>query len=369
MITAIGLMSGTSCDGVDASIIKTDGVKKVEFIDNYYHPYEKKFRFRLKELKEKINQFSDIKKYRLDIDTLERELTLIHAKTVELLRKKLGSENKKIELVGFHGQTIFHSFKDKQSIQIGDGKLLSQLLNQNVVYNFRKKDISNGGQGAPLTPVFHQLLKNYLDFDFPVAFINIGGIANITYLNNQKILSFDTGPGNFLIDSIIQIKTKNEIQFDNNGDLAFKGTVDKNILETYLDDPFFSNSPPKSLDVNDFNISAIRTLKLEDAVATFSEFTVQSIIRSLNFLDPLPKKIILCGGGRKNKFIFERLKKLVKKIEIQKIDKYKNIDGDFIESQAFAYLAVRTLKKIPITFPETTGVAEPLVGGDLVLAK
>ena len=127
MITAIGLMSGTSCDGVDASIIKTDGVKKVEFIDNYYHPYEKKFRLRLKELKEKINQFSDIKKYRLDIDTLERELTLIHAKTVELLRKKLGSENKKIELVGFHGQTIFHSFKDKKSIQIGDGKLLSKL--------------------------------------------------------------------------------------------------------------------------------------------------------------------------------------------------------------------------------------------------
>ena len=199
-------------------------------------------------------------------------------------------------------------------------------------------------------------------------FVNIGGISNATYLGeNNKIVSLDTGPGNFLIDKILQLKSKNKIQFDKDGMIAFTGTVDKNILDSYLDDPYYEELPPKSLDVNDFNLSPLRSLSLKDSVATLSDLTSLTIVNSLNFFNDKPNEIILCGGGRNNKYIFERIK-ILSNILINNIDKY-GLDGDFIESQAFAYMSIRSYLKKPISFPETTGVLGPCSGGDFIKFK
>jgi len=368
LITSIGLMSGTSCDGIDASIIKSDGENEVHFIGNQFLPYDEKIKLKIRSLKEKINLIIDLEKNQLEINSLEKEITFLHAKIVNLIIEKYEIDKSKINIVGFHGHTIFHSFKQKKTKQIGDGKLLAQLNNLNVVNNFRENDINNGGQGAPLVPIFHKLLQIKLKLKIPLLFVNIGGISNLTYLgNDKKIVSFDTGPGNFLMDKILQLKSKNKFQFDKDGTIAFTGSVDKNILDSYLNDPYYDSLPPKSLDVNDFNLSPVRGLSLEDSVATLSELTSLTIVNALNFFNTKPKKIILCGGGRKNKYIFERIKKL-SNISTNNIDEYK-INGDFIESQAFAYLAIRSFLKKPISFPSTTGVERPTTGGDFIKFK
>jgi len=368
LITSIGLMSGTSCDGIDASIIKSDGENEVHFIGNQFLPYDEKIKLKIRSLKEKINLIIDLEKNQLEINSLEKEITFLHAKIVNLVIEKYEIDKSKINIVAFHGHTIFHSFKQKKTKQIGDGKLLAQLNNLNVVNNFRENDINNGGQGAPLVPIFHKLLQIKLKLKIPLLFVNIGGISNLTYLgNDKKIVSFDTGPGNFLMDKILQLKSKNKFQFDKDGTIAFTGSVDKNILDSYLNDPYYDSLPPKSLDVNDFNLSPVRGLSLEDSVATLSELTSLTIVNALNFFNTKPKKIILCGGGRKNKYIFERIKKL-SNISTNNIDEYK-INGDFIESQAFAYLAIRSFLKKPISFPSTTGVERPTTGGDFIKFK
>jgi len=365
LITSIGLMSGTSSDGIDASIIKSDGENKVHFIGNHFLPYEKRVKSKIRNLKEKINLILDLKKNILEIDDLEKEITLLHAGIVNLIIEKFELNKSEIDLIGFHGHTIFHNFKDKKTKQIGDARLLSQLTGLNVVYNFRKNDIKNGGQGAPLVPIFHKLLQIKLKLKMPLVFLNIGGISNLTHLNkDKKITSFDSGPGNFLIDKILQLKSNDKIQFDKEGMIAFTGNVDKNILDSYLSDPYYKSLPPKSLDVNDFNLGLLMSLNLKDSVATLSELTSLTIINALNFFSSKPVQIILCGGGRKNKYISERIKKL-SNIATNNIDTYK-INGDFIESQAFAYLAIRSFLKKPISFPGTTGVVKPTTGGDII---
>ena len=368
LIISIGLMSGTSTDGIDASIIKSDGENEVHFIGNQFLPYDEKIKLKIRNLKEKINLSIDLEKNKLEIDSLEREITLLHAKLVNLIIKKYEVINSKIKLIGFHGHTIFHSFKEKKTKQIGDGKLLSQLTKIDIVNNFRENDIKNGGQGAPLVPIFHKLLQTKLKLEMPLLFVNIGGISNVTYIGtSQEIISFDTGPGNFLIDKILQLKSKHKTQFDKDGMIAFTGTVNKNILDSYLSDPYYDSTPPKSLDVNDFNLSPLRSLSLENSVATLSELTSLTVVNALNFFNPKPNEIILCGGGRKNKYIFERIKKL-SNILTNNIDDYE-IDGDFIESQAFAYLAIKSFLKKPISFPKTTGVSKPSMGGDYIKFK
>tara|TARA_B110000444_G_scaffold238549_1_gene252226 strand:+ start:402 stop:1127 length:726 start_codon:yes stop_codon:yes gene_type:complete len=238
----------------------------------------------------------------------------------------------------------------------------------NVIYNFRENDLKNGGQGAPLVPIFHKLLQKKLQLKKPVVFVNIGGISNITYLDiNDDMVSFDTGPGNFLIDKLLQLKSNNKIQFDNKGTIAFKGRVDKIVLDSLLSDPYYDSLPPKSLDVNDFNLSSIRGLSVEDSITTLSELTALTIVNSLNFFPNKPREIILCGGGRKNEYIFERIKKRSNILTVN-IDDYK-VNGNFIESQAFAYLAIRSFFNKPITFTKTTGVSRPTKGGSLIEFK
>jgi len=368
LITAIGLMSGTSCDGIDASIIKTDGEDRLDLIGDYFFPYEEKSRFKIRKFKEKIDKISDLENNKSEANDLEKMITLLHYKAINLLLEKLKINKSEIDLVGLHGHTVFHSFYDKKTKQIGSGKALSKMTGLNVVYDFRENDLKNGGQGAPLVPIFHKLLQKILQIKMPVVFVNIGGISNLTFVDkNDEMISFDSGPGNFLIDKLLQLKSNDRIQFDENGEIAFKGRVNRSVLNTYLSDSYFDLFPPKSLDVNDFKLNPIRDLSFEDSIATLSELTALTISNSLNFFSNKPNEIILCGGGRKNKYIYERIKK-ISNILTSNIDGYK-INGDFIESQAFAYLAVRSFFKKPITFPKTTGVFKPTKGGKLVEFK
>tara|TARA_Y100000591_G_scaffold161878_1_gene139613 strand:+ start:40 stop:1161 length:1122 start_codon:yes stop_codon:yes gene_type:complete len=367
LFTTLGLMSGTSGDGVDASIISSNGIDQYSEITNKYFEYDNKIYENLHKLKSKILKSDDLKKNEDEINHLEREITLFHANIVNSFLKLV---DKKIDFIGFHGQTIYHNSMEKISKQIGDGNLLSQLTKKTVVYNFRQNDIQNGGEGAPLTPVFHNLIVKNKSIELPVIILNIGGIANVTAINDiDNLSSRDLGPGNCLIDEWIRTKTKNK--FDKNGEIANRGKINDLILNQALD--IFDNNQYQntlSFDINDFSLGFIRGLDLEDGAATLTEFT--GIIIAEGLLKFLPKfknnlcKVLVCGGGRKNSALIEIIKKKTfQKLIIQPIDDY-GIDGDYVESQAFAFLAVRSFLNLPITYPSTTGCNKPLTGGLIV---
>ena len=198
LYTSIGLMSGTSADGIDASIIQSDGENELVLINDLFLPYDEKIRSDIKILKEKVNSSLNLITFKKDLINLEKKLTFLNAKAVELVLKTSKIKRENLDIIGYHGQTIYHSFKDKLSKQLGDGKLLSQLSQSNLVYNFRANDIKNGGQGAPLTPIYHKLIYKKFKIDKPVFFVNIGGISNLTFIDQDKLISFDSGPGNVL---------------------------------------------------------------------------------------------------------------------------------------------------------------------------
>jgi len=366
--TALGLMSGTSGDGVDVSIISSDGVDQYSEIINKYFKYDQKIYENLHKLRLKILKSDDLKKNVNEISNFEREITLFHAKIVNNI---LEFTNKNIDFIGFHGQTIYHNPLEKISKQIGDGNLLSQLTKKTVIYNFRQNDIKNGGEGAPLTPVFHKLIVNQKKIKLPVCILNIGGIANVTAIGEQEknnFLSRDLGPGNCLIDEWIRNNTKNN--FDNDGKIASQGIINQLILNQALDN--FDNRPNQntlSFDTKDFSLGFVRGLSIEDGAATLTDFTGRIIGTGLLSLLSKEKeklwKILVCGGGRKNTTLIKKIKnRIPKNLVIQYIDDY-GIDGDYVESQAFAYLAIRSFLKLPITFPSTTGCKEPCTGGSI----
>tara|TARA_B100001063_G_scaffold81500_1_gene75859 strand:- start:384 stop:1511 length:1128 start_codon:yes stop_codon:yes gene_type:complete len=369
IFTALGLMSGTSGDGVDASIITSDGVNQYKEIVNKYFKYDPKLNENLLNLRAKILKLEDLKKNEEEINDLEKRITLFHAKVVF---ETLKLTKKKINIIGFHGQTIYHNSVEKTSKQIGDGNLLSQLTKKIIICNFRQNDIDNGGEGAPLTPVFHELIIKKRKIELPVCILNIGGISNVTAIseiNNNSFSSRDLGPGNCLIDEWIRNNTKNK--FDDKGKIAKKGKVNELILNQALDN--FYNGPYQdalSFDTKDFSQGFVRGLNLEDGASTLTEFTA-NIIRSrlLAFLPEVEKnfwKILICGGGRKNFYLIERIKhKTPKNLSIESIDDY-GVNGDYVESQAFAYLAIRSFLKLPISFPSTTKCKEPTTGGVIV---
>ena len=369
IFTALGLMSGTSGDGVDASIISSDGITQYEEILNKYFEYDRKIYENLYNIKAKITQQEDLKKNRDEINHLEKEITLFHAKVVN---KVLELINKKIDFIGFHGQTIYHSPIEKISKQIGDGNLLSQLTKKIVIYDFRQNDIKNGGEGAPLVPIFHRIIVEQKKIQLPVCILNIGGVTNVTVienLNKEGFLSKDLGPGNCLIDEWIRKNTKNK--FDINGEIAKRGKTNDLILNQALDN-FYNktNQISSSFDIKDFSLGFVRGLSLEDGAATLTEFSGRIIEAGLlsYYLDSKNKilRVIICGGGRKNLTLIESIKSRIHKdLIIQPIDDY-GIDGDYVESQAFAFIAIRSFLGLPISFPETTGCKTPSKGGVLV---
>ena len=365
--TSLGLMSGTSGDGVDASIIRSDGKSKYVVILDKYYSYSDEIYESIHSIKEKINNLKDLKNFSNDLKNLERKITMFHVKVVSEISNK-----QEIDLIGFHGQTIYHNSEEKISVQLGDGNLLSKLTHKNVVYNFREKDIINGGEVAPLTPIFHQLILKQNKIEVPSCVLNIGGISNITIVGNYYPFDFtsrDIGPGNCLIDSWVR-KNSNQ-KFDKDGKLALIGKTNEIILEQAQE--LYSNRTNQktlSLDVNDFDVSFARGLSLEDGAATLTDFTGRIIGAALfTLLSNVREKlfrVLVCGGGRKNKTLLDKIKnRTLKNIILQPIDDF-GIDGDFVESQAFAYLAIRSYLGLPISFPSTTNCKEPSIGGTII---
>ena len=339
IFTALGLMSGTSMDGVDVSLIKSDGYNYIEQIYEKYYRFSDEFYKELIFLREVLKDSTDLKKNSAKIDTVEKKFTLFNVNIINEFIKEIGI---KPDLIGFHGQTIFHQAKDKISKQIGDGKLLSQLTQTTVVYNFRQNDIQNGGEGAPLAPIFHQLLTTQKNINLPACILNIGGISNITIIEKPTgvngFTSKDIGPGNCLIDD--WVRKSSDKQFDKNGDIAKSGKVDDLIYNQAIDN-FSKNLYLQSLDINDFDVSFVKGLSLENGCATLTKFSAYLIAKGIEYINDSNNfltKNLVCGGGRKNKILIEKIKNnLTSNINLKLIDDYK-INGDFIESQAFHFL-------------------------------
>ncbi len=366
---SLGLMSGTSGDGVDASLINSDGDTNYKVEINKYFEYENNFSQKIHSLKEKINTVTDLDTYSTEIKSLEKELTIFHSKVVIDTVK---STKKKIDFVGFHGQTIFHDPTKKISKQIGDGKLLSQLTQTTVVYNFRQKDIQNGGEGAPLAPIFHKALVKQNKIELPVCILNIGGISNVTIIEDYEqnnLKSRDLGPGNCLIDAWVRKNKKGN--FDKDGAYAAMGKTNDLMLNQALDN--FDNRPDKnrlSFDTKDFDINFLRGVSFEDGAATLTELSGTIIGGGLfSMLSEKIKKsckVLVSGGGRKNKSLIQNIKsRISENLLIVPIDDF-GVDGDYVESQAFAFLAIRSFLELPISFPDTTGCKSPTTGGEVV---
>ena len=369
---SLGLMTGTSMDGLDLSLIKTDGHDEFSSIYNKYHEFDDKLQKNLISLRDKLITFEDVKRYSEELDFFEREITLFHSNKVNDLIKKYD-----VDLVGFHGQTIFHDSKNRISKQLGNGKLLSQLTKTLVVDNFRQNDLLNNGHGAPLAPIFHnvlsRLLKKEKKISLPINIINIGGITNITQIrenHDEKNFNFtasDIGPGNCLLDSWVRKNSK--LKFDKNGLIAKSGKVDDLIFNQAVDN-FGEISITGSLDIKDFDISFVKGLSFEDGCATLTKFSAYLIAKGINHMNKknnhFPKKNLICGGGRKNEFLIKNIYENLnyKDSSLENIDDY-GYDGDYIESQCFGYLAVRSLLNLPISFPRTTGCNRPTIGGVL----
>ena len=367
--TSLGLMSGTSMDGIDASIIKSDGEDKYETVFDQYFKYDEVIYRELVNIRNKINSSEDLKANSLILSELEKKITLFHA---TVCKKIISDYSSNIDLIGFHGQTIFHNANEKISKQLGDANLLSSLLKKKVIYNFRKNDLINGGQGAPLAPIFHQLLVNQNQINLPACILNIGGIANITIISSRDfndLKSYDIGPGNCLLDE--WIRKNSEERFDKNGELAKAGKTDKIILNQAIDNfDSIQNNNKLSYDIKDFDLNFVRGLSLEDGLSTLTDFTAsliyQSIVTLINLNEYKALTVLICGGGRKNESLINSIKeKLPSNVNLCLVDDYK-IDGDFVESQAFAFLAIRSFLKKIISLPKTTNINKPCSGGILI---
>tara|TARA_Y100000591_G_scaffold106578_1_gene90723 strand:- start:351 stop:1463 length:1113 start_codon:yes stop_codon:yes gene_type:complete len=366
-------MSGTSMDGVDVSVVKSDGGNNLEIILNEYHEFDQNLQQKLIKLRDEIFTYKDFEDKFKKISEIERNFTLFNSKLINSLIEK---KSLVIDLIGFHGQTILHLPDEKISKQIGDANLLSQLTKIKVVNKFRQNDLDHGGQGAPLTPIFHFLISGILNskynLDFPITIMNIGGITNLTQIksNNsdkQDLHAYDIAPGNCMIDEWVRKNSKNK--FDFNGNLASRGKVDNLILNQNIDN-FGITEISNSLDIKDFDISFARGLSLEDGCSTITKYTAYLIsegIKKINKMNEIDiSNLCLCGGGRKNKTLIKFIKEYLfeKKLILRNIDDY-GFEGDFIESQAFAYLAIRSFLGLPISYPNTTRVSLPVTGGEI----
>ena len=374
IFTSIGLMSGTSMDGVDLSVIKSDGNDQFSSIYDTYKEFDDRLYEQLISLRDKISNFTDLKTHSKEINDVEKKFTLFNG---HLINEVIGDINEDIDLIGFHGQTVFHDPKIQISKQLGDGRLLSSLFKKIVINNFRQNDLNHGGQGAPLTPIFHSLITKIIQKNFklklPINIINIGGITNITQIkedlnNSINFFAYDVGPGNCLIDG--WVRNNKDLKFDKDGNYASIGKVDDLILNQAIDN-FEFKSYETSLDVKDFDTSFVKGLSFEDGCATLTKFTAYLIADGLRKIDKQndisPHQYIFCGGGRKNKSLMQSIENYLgnKNIIIKDIDDY-NFDGNFIESQAFGYLAIRSYLKLPISFPSTTRCKKAISGGDIL---
>ncbi len=348
---ALGLMSGTSLDGIDAALIRSDGGRFVEPGPALDLPYEAAFRARLRAVLGDAGAHGEI----------ERELTLRHAEAVKTLLRRAGMSAAQVTVAGFHGQTILHEPEAGRTRQLGDGALLAAETGLDVICDFRGRDMAEGGQGAPFAPLYHAALA--ADLEKPLAVLNLGGVANLTWIGpeDDAILAFDTGPGNALIDDWAERHLGRPI--DEDGALARAGTVDEAALSRLLSDPYFELVPPKSLDRDAFDSAALGGLAPADGAATLTAFTAAAVAAACAHLPASPKRWLVTGGGRHNPALMAAL---AGRLAVP-VDPVEAVgwQGDALEAQAFAYLALRSLDGLPLSLPGTTGVAKPTTGGVL----
>ena len=353
--TAIGLMSGTSIDGVDAALIETDGIKIFEFGPFISVPFDRAFRKRLQPIMDRDPKSKNL--------LVERDLTFYHVDAVRTLLGQNRIEPSEIDVIGFHGQTVFHDPGNKITRQIGNAPLLASKTGINVISNFRSADVAAGGEGAPLAPIFHIAITKRLKR--PIAVLNLGGVANITWVSEDgRAIAFDTGPANAMIDD--WVRAHSTLPFDQEGQLAGQGIVNEIALSALLNHPYFDRPSPKSLDRNTFSSMPIEGLSLEDGAATLVAFTAKSISRAQHLLPARPLRWLVTGGGRHNPSLMGALRRHLH----ARVDPVEVVgwDGDALEAQAFAYLAVRSLCRLPLSYPGTTGVQYPVTGGDFYSA-
>lgn len=354
LYTVIGLMSGTSLDGIDAALIKTDGYDIIEPIGFITTPYSKELQDKLRDCLGKKDDSDGF------IAKTEADMTRAHVKAVTDLLLKYNLTAADIDAIGFHGHTIYHDPDNRFTWQIGDGDLLAQESQIDVISDLRKNDVINGGQGAPLMPLYQAARLRNAKIDTPVAILNIGGVSNITWIGGDgTLIAFDTGPGNALINDWVKEQTGAE--FDENGFYAAQGQIEEQLLSIWLDHPYFDKMPPKSLDRDEWITEGLDTLSMEDGAASLTAFTVRAIHKSFDYLPSAPKHLYVTGGGRKNLHMMNELAERLG-IDVSTVEDLQ-WSGDSLEAEGFAYFAVRSLLNEPITFPSTTGCPKPLNGG------
>ena len=359
LTTAIGLMSGTSLDGIDVALIRTDGENIVQRGPSQTYAYSDEQRNILRAALREAKNLIRRDERPSGLARAETALTDWHVQAVESFLK---TNPATIDVIGFHGQTVFHRPEIKLTIQLGDGKALAKRLGMPVVYDMRAADVAAGGQGAPFVPVYHRALAANLP-ERPIAFVNIGGVANITWIGaDGEMIAFDTGPGNALLNDWAMKHLG--LPQDTGGTLALKGKVNDEILDAALALPYFNLPPPKSLDRNAFEALSLDRLSPEDGAATLVAFTKASIMLANDWFPSSPKRYIVCGGGRHNPAIMSALRG---GSELFQTAEEVGLNGDSIEAEAWAYLAVRSQKKLPLSFPMTTKVSQPMTGGVLAL--
>ncbi|WP_281971973.1 anhydro-N-acetylmuramic acid kinase [Ruegeria faecimaris] len=355
VLTALGAMSGTSLDGVDAAVIKTDGYRILGFGPTGYRAYSDAER---KTLRAALGQW-----HGHDVDTAAELVTLAHA---EIL-----ADFDEIDLIGFHGQTLAHEPSGRGTLQVGDGDGLTQALGVPVVWDFRSDDVAMGGEGAPLAPFYHFACAKWIEANQPLCFLNLGGVGNLTYVDPRfdgpeipgGLLAFDTGPANAPVDDLMQERLG--LPMDRDGAVARGGRVETGALELFLAEPFFNRMPPKSLDRNDFAemIRLVQELSDADAVATLTGMCAAGVAQGIEHCPEPPSRVLVTGGGRHNPVLMEMLRVSLD-CPVEPVEAV-GLDGDMLEAQAFAYLAVRVARGLPTSCPGTTGV-KALVGGGMV---
>ncbi len=345
---AIGLMSGTALDGIDVALIETDGFGYAKVLDSMGFDYTEQDRALLRAVLGRVDYDDEVRE-------AENLLTDLHIKALE----KFGHV---ADVIGFHGQTLFHDPDNARTFQIGGGAKMAREIGVDVVCDFRSNDMENGGQGAPFLPLYHQAKMAASGVELPLCILNIGGVSNVTFIGkNGQILAFDLGPGNALMDDFISQRTGKK--FDKNGGLAKIGQLNVGLIEGWMGNDYFGLPAPKSLDRDVWDVSGIEGLSDADGMATLSAFTTLAIARGAELLPQKPQRWFVCGGGRHNGFLMESLcDKLA--ADVQSVEAL-GWNGDATEAEGFAYLAVRSLLGEPLSLPSTTGVKTPVTGGVL----
>ncbi len=354
-VRALGAMSGTSLDGVDAAVVETDGVAILEFGESRYRAYSESERDCLRA---GLGRWSGP-----EVEAAANLVTQVHCQLLEAF------EN--VDLVGFHGQTLAHDPRGRGTLQVGDGGVLADRLGVPVVWDFRSDDVALGGEGAPLAPFFHFACAKWFGATEPLCFLNLGGVGNLTYVDPRfdrpetpgALLAFDTGPANAPVNDFMQSRLG--LQMDKDGALAQRGTVETGALELFLAEPYFSRMPPKSLDRNDFAemIGLVQELKDADAVATLTAMCAAAVAQGVEHCPKAPSRVLVTGGGRHNPVLMQMLDVSLD-CPVEAVESV-GLDGDMLEAQAFAYLAVRVARGLPSSAPGTTGVSA-CVGGGIV---